>query len=61
MEDIMCKLTVIPVIAFVKDDAKSGNTLVSQFGGKNCICRVLRLCLTGLKDLDDPMHKCPWV
>jgi hypothetical protein len=52
---------VIPVIAFVKGDAKSGNTLVSQFGGKNCTFSVPRLCFTGLKHLDDPMHMCCWV
>jgi hypothetical protein len=27
-------MTVIPVITFVKGDAKSGDTLVSRFGGK---------------------------
>jgi hypothetical protein len=61
MGDIMSRLMVIPVIAFIKGDAKSGDTLVSQFRGKNCIFRVPRLCFTGLKNLDDPMHKCCWV
>jgi hypothetical protein len=44
-----------------KGDAKSGNTLVSQFGGKNFTFKVPRLCFTGLKHLVDPMHKCSWV
>ncbi len=49
MGDIMSRLMVTPVIAFIKGDAKSGKTLVSQFGGKNCTFRVPRLCFTGLK------------
>jgi hypothetical protein len=61
MGDIMHRLMVIPVIAFVKGDAKSGNTLISQFRGKNCTFRVPRLCFTSVKHLDDPMHKCCWV
>jgi hypothetical protein len=52
---------VIPVIASVKGDAKCSDTLVSQFGGKNCTFRVPRLCFTDLKHQDDPMHKCCWV
>jgi hypothetical protein len=59
--DLVSRCLVIPVLAFVKGDAKSGDTLVSRFGGKNCKCRVPRLCFTGLKDLDDPMHDCLWV
>jgi hypothetical protein len=61
MGDIVRRLMVIPVIAFVKGDAKSSETLISQFGGKNCTFKVPRLCFTGLKHLDDPMHKCSWV
>jgi hypothetical protein len=57
MGDIVRRRMVIPVIAFIKGDAKSGDTLVSQLGGKNCTFRVQRLCFTGLKHLDDPMHK----
>jgi hypothetical protein len=34
MGDVICLITVIPVITFVKGDAKSGDTLVSRFGGK---------------------------
>jgi hypothetical protein len=40
MGDVVCLMTVIPVITFIKGDAKSGDTLVSCFGGKNCIARV---------------------
>jgi hypothetical protein len=29
-------MVVIPVLTFVKGNAKSGDTLVSCFGGKNC-------------------------
>jgi hypothetical protein len=61
MGDVVQRLMVILVIAFVKGDAKSGNTLVSQFGRKNCKCRVPRLCLTGWKDLNNPKHNCLWV
>jgi hypothetical protein len=61
MGDIVHRLMIIPVIAFIKGDAKSGGTLISQFRGKNCTFRVPRLCFTSLKDLDDPMHKCSWV
>jgi hypothetical protein len=61
MGGIVHRLMVIPVIAFIKGDAKSGDTLVLQFGGKNCTFEVPRLCFTGLKYQDDPMHKCCWV
>jgi hypothetical protein len=61
MDDIVHRLMVIPVIAFIKGDAKSSNTLVSRFRGKNCTLRVPRLCFTSLKHLADPMHKCCWV
>jgi hypothetical protein len=61
MGNIVRRLMVIPVIAFIKGDAKSGDTLVSRFGGKNCTFWVPRLCFTGLKYLDDPMHTCCWV
>jgi hypothetical protein len=40
MGDVVHFMTVIPVITFVKGNAKSGDTLVSRFGGKNCIARV---------------------
>jgi hypothetical protein len=36
MGDIVHRLMVKPVIAFVKGDAKSGDTLVLWLGGKNC-------------------------
>jgi hypothetical protein len=45
MGDVICLMTVIPVLPFAKGDAKSGDTLVSCFGGKNCIARVPRMCL----------------
>jgi hypothetical protein len=61
MGDVVCRLMVIPVIAFVRGDTKSGDTLISQFRGKNCTNRVPRLCFTSLKHLDNPMHKCCWV
>jgi hypothetical protein len=54
-------LKVIPVVCFIKGDAKSGDTLCCQFGGKNCKGRVPRLCLMPMKDLDDPMHDCKWI
>jgi hypothetical protein len=61
MGDVVCLMTVIPVITFVKGDAKSGDTLVSCFGGKNCIARVPRMCLCGKADLDNPLHRCLWI
>ena len=54
-------LKVIPVLCFIKGDAKSGNALCCQFGGKNCKGRVPRLCLMLMKDLDNPMHDCKWI
>jgi hypothetical protein len=50
MGNVVC-LMVIPVITFVKGNAKSGDTLISCFGGKNCIARVPRMCLCGKADL----------
>jgi hypothetical protein len=61
MGDVVCLMTVIPVITFVKGDAKSGDTLVSRFGGKTCIARVPRMCLCGKADLDNPLHRCLWI
>jgi hypothetical protein len=61
MGDVVHLMTVIPVITFVKGDAKSGDTLVSRFGGKNCIARVPRMCLCGKADLDNPLHRCLWI
>jgi hypothetical protein len=43
MGNVFCLIMVIPVITFVKNDANSGDTLVSGFGGKNCIARVSRM------------------
>jgi hypothetical protein len=54
-------MMVIPVMTFVKGDAKSGGTLVSCFDGKNCIARVPRMCLCGKADLDNPLHRCLWI
>jgi hypothetical protein len=61
MGDVIHLMTVIPVITFVKGNAKSGDTLVSHFGGKNCISRVPRMCLCGKADLDNPLHRCLWI
>jgi hypothetical protein len=36
MGDVIRLMMVIPVLTFLKGDAKSGDTLVSRFGGKNC-------------------------
>jgi hypothetical protein len=52
MGDVIRLMTVKPVITFVKGNAKSGDTLVSCFGGKNCIARVPRMCLCGKVDLE---------
>ncbi len=57
----MTSTIMIPVITFIKGDAKSGDTLVSPFGGKNCIARVPRMCLCGKADLDNPLHRCLWI
>jgi hypothetical protein len=59
--NIIHLIMVIPVLSFIKGDAKSGDTLVSCFGGKNCIARVLRMCLCGKADLDNPLHRCLWI
>jgi hypothetical protein len=61
MGDVVRLMTVIPVITFIKGDAKSGDTLVSRFAGKNCIARVPRMCLCGKADLDNPLHRCLWI
>jgi hypothetical protein len=61
MGDVVRLMTVIPVITFVKGDAKSGDTLISCFGNKNCIARVPRMCLCGKADLDNPLHRCLWI
>jgi len=54
-------LHVVPVVVFVKGDAKSGDVICCRFGGKNCKARVPRLCMTAYKDLDDPTRSCPLV
>jgi hypothetical protein len=46
------------VITFVKGNVKSRDTLVSHFGGKNCIARVPKMCLCGKADLDNLLHRC---
>jgi hypothetical protein len=61
MGDVVRLMTVIPVLTFIKGDAKSGDTLVSHFGGKNGIARVPRMCLCGKADLDNPLHRCLWI
>jgi hypothetical protein len=61
MGNVICLMMVIPVITFVKGNAKSGDTLISCFGGKNCIARVPRMRLCGKADLDNPLHRCLWI
>jgi hypothetical protein len=61
MGNIVCLMMVIPVLTFVKGNAKRGDTLVSCFGGKNCIAWVPRMCLCGKVDLDNPLHRCLWI
>jgi hypothetical protein len=61
MGDVVRLMMVIPVLTFVKGDAKSGDTLVSHFGGKNCIAKVPRMCLCGKVDLNNPLHRCLWI
>jgi hypothetical protein len=61
MGDVVRLMTVISVITFIKGDAKSGDTLISCFGGKNSIARVPRMCLCGKADLDNPLHRCLWI
>jgi hypothetical protein len=58
MGDVVRLMTVIPVLTFIQGDAKSGDTLVSPFGGKKCIARVPRMCSCGKVDLDNPLHRC---
>jgi hypothetical protein len=53
MGAVICLMMVIPVLTFVKGNAKSGNTLISCFGSKNCIARVPSMCLCGKADLDN--------
>jgi hypothetical protein len=40
MGDYVQYLKVIPIVCFIKGDAKSGDALCCQFGGKNCKGRV---------------------
>jgi hypothetical protein len=61
MGDVVHLMMVIPVLTFVKGNAKSGFTLVSHFSGKNCIARVPKMCLCGKADLDNPLHRCLWI
>jgi hypothetical protein len=61
MGDVVCLMMVIPVKTFVKGNAKSGDALISCFGGKNCIARVPRMCLCGKVDLDNSLHRCLWI
>jgi hypothetical protein len=61
MGDEVRYLCIIPVFAILKGDGKSGDAVVTQYGGKNCKMRVPRLCLTSLDKLDDPLHACPWM
>ena len=49
------------VCTCVRKAVKSGDTLVSRFGGKNCIARVPRMCLCPKADLDNPLHRCLWI
>ena len=54
-------LEVVPVLVMVQGDGKSGDTLVCRYGGKNCIGRVPRLCMTPFKRLSDPTRRCPLI
>jgi hypothetical protein len=61
MGDIVCLMMVIPILTFVKGDAKGGDTLISCFGGKNCIAQVCWMCLCNKADLDNPLYRCLWI
>jgi hypothetical protein len=61
MGNIVHLMMVIPVITFAKGNAKSGDTLISHFSGKNCIARVPRMCWCGKADLDNLLHRCLWI
>ena len=61
MGDEIKYLKVIPCVTFIIGDGKSGDTLVLRFGGKNCVGRVSRLCMTPFRSLSDPMRCCPLI
>jgi hypothetical protein len=61
MGDEIKYLKVIPCVTFIIGDGKSGDTLVLCFGGKNCVGRVSRLCMTPFRSLSDLMRCCPLI
>lgn len=58
MGDEIRFVKVIPVVSVMTGDAKSGDAACARFGGKNCIGRVPRLCMTPYSRLGDPMCSC---
>ena len=52
---------VIPFVTVLIGDGKNGDTLVLRFGGKNCLGRVSRLCMTPFGSLSDPTRMCPLI
>ena len=61
MGDEMRYVRVILVVTVLIGDGKNGDTLVLRFGGKNCLGRVSRLCLTPFGCLSDPTRLCPLI
>ncbi len=61
MGNVVCLMMVIPAITFVKGNAKSGDTPISCFDGKDCIVRVPRMCLHGKANLDNLLHRSLWI
>jgi hypothetical protein len=61
MGNVVHLVMVIPVLTFIKGNAKSADTLVSCFGGKNCIAQVPRMCLCSKANLDNPLHRRLWI
>jgi hypothetical protein len=61
MGDEMHYIRVILVVTILIGDGKNGNTLVLHFGGKYCLGRVSRLCLTPFGCLSDPTRLCPLI
>jgi hypothetical protein len=52
---------VVPCLTFVSGDGKNGDNLVLRYGGKNCMGRVPRLCMTPFKQLSNLMRSCPLI
>lgn len=58
MGDEVRYMKVIIVVGILSGDAKSGDAICARYGGKNCLYRVSRWCMTGFKDLDDYLCAC---